>query len=85
MRLITTMLASAGMMLTAAATAVAQPLRLLQDPPVQVQVTTTESSTVWYAQPVWLAIGGVVVLLVIVLAVMAARGRDNASTTTVVR
>lgn len=84
MRFIKTMLASAGGLLASAATAMAAPIALLQDPsPVKVEVHTTETHTVWYTDPVWLAIGGVVVLLIIVLAIFAARGRNNS--TTVVR
>jgi len=58
-------------------------LLALQDIPIKVDIHTSESHTVWYGNPVWLAIGGVVALLVIVLAVMAARNRG--SNTTVVR
>jgi len=39
------------------------------------------SDTVWYANPLWIAVGAIVVLLVIVLIVLAARGGG----TTVVR
>lgn len=87
MRFIKTMLTSAGMLLATAATATAAPLALLQDPqaPIKVDVHTSETHTVWYTSPMWLAIGGVVVLLVIVLAIMAARGRDSGSNTTVIR
>lgn len=87
MRVIKTMLTSVGMLFASATAAMAAPLALLQDPPapVKVDVTTTESHTVWYTDPLWLGIGGLVVLLVIVLAVMAARGRDSGSSTTVVR
>ena len=77
MRSIRTMLSSVGMLLVSGATAMAQ------DPPVKVEVSTTESHTVWYTNPVWLAIGGIVLLLIIVLAVMAARNKG--SSTTVVR
>jgi lysylphosphatidylglycerol synthetase-like protein (DUF2156 family) len=83
MRFIKTLLASAGMLIATTATAMAA---TLQDPaPVKVEVHTSETHTVWYADPMWLAIGGVVVLLIIVLAVMASRNRDSGSTTTVVR
>jgi|SwirhirootsSR2_FD_contig_31_12756770_length_299_multi_5_in_0_out_0_1 hypothetical protein len=87
MRVIKTMLASIGLAFATATSAVAAPLAALQDPqsPVKVDVHTTESHTVWYTDPVWLAIGAVVVLLIIVLAVAAARGRDSGSSTTVVR
>jgi hypothetical protein len=85
MRIIKAMLASVGLSLAAVSTTLAAPIALLQDPaaPVKVDVTTTESHTVWYTNPVWLVIGGIVVLLIIVLAVMAARGRDGSSTTVV--
>ena len=87
MRIIKAMLASAGLSLAAVGTALAAPLALLQDPatPVRVDVHTSETHTVWYTSPMWLAIGGVVVLLIIVLAIFAARGRDTGSSTTVVR
>ena len=85
MRIIKAMLASVGLSLAAVSTTLAAPIALLQDPaaPVKVEVHTTESHTVWYTNPVWLAIGGLAVLLIIVLAVMAARGRDGSSTTVV--
>jgi len=87
MRIIKTMLTSIGLLAAAAGTAMATPLAMVQDPqsPVKVDVSTTESHTVWYTNPLWLAIGGIVVLLIIVLAVMASRGRDGGSSTTVVR
>jgi hypothetical protein len=79
------MLSSAATMLLAVASqAMAAPLAFIQDAPVKVDVTTTESHTSWYADPMWLAIGGLALLIVIVLAVMAGRGRDS-GTTTVVR
>lgn len=84
MGFIKTILTSAGTLLATAATAMAAPLALLQDPaPIKIDVSTSETHTVWYANPVWLAIGGVVVLLIIVLAIFAARSRG--SSTTVVR
>ena len=83
MRFIKTMLASAGGLLATATAAMAAPMALLQDPTVKVDVHTTEGHTVWYTNPVWLAIGGIVVLLIIVLAIMAARGRSDGSTTVV--
>ena len=52
---------------------------------VKVEVTTTDSHTVWYADPVWLGLGAVVLLIVIVLAVMASRNREGKTTTTVIR
>lgn len=83
MRLITTLLTSAGMVLAPVSTAMAVPLAMLQDPAVRVEVETSPTRTVWYTSPTWLAIGGIVILLVIVLAVVAARGREG--NTTVVR
>ena len=80
MRFIKSLLASAGASLATAGTAMAA---VLQDAPIKVDVSTTESHTVWYTNPVWLAIGGIVLVLIIVFAVMAARGRG--SNTTVVR
>ena len=85
MRVIKTMLASMSLVFATATSAMAAPLARLQDPqsPVKVDVHTTESHTTWYTDPLWLGIGALVVLLIIVLAVMAARGKD--SSTTVVR
>lgn len=80
MRFIKTILTSVGMLLVTGATAMAA---TLQDPAIKVDVTTSDSNTVWYTNPVWLAIGGIVVLLIIVLAVMAARSRSGSSTTVV--
>jgi quinol-cytochrome oxidoreductase complex cytochrome b subunit len=80
MRFIKTLLTSAGMLFATVGTATAM---VLQEPALQVEVETSPSRTVWYADPVWLAIGGIVVLIIIVLAVMAARGKGN--DTTVVR
>ena len=83
MRFMRTMLMSAGLLLATGATALAAPLARLQEPPIKVEVSTSETHTVWYTDPLWLAVGGVVLLLIIVLAVMAARGRKT--TTTVIR
>jgi len=83
MYIIKTLLTSAGMLLATAATAMAVPLAVLQDPTLKVEVQTSPTHTVWYTNPVWLAIGGIVALLVVVLAVVATRGRG--SNTTVVR
>jgi hypothetical protein len=68
---------------TALLLASAGPLAALQDAPVKVDVTTTESHTTWYTSPVWLAVGGLLVLLIIVAAVSA--GRSGKTTTTVIR
>ena len=56
---------------------------MAQDP-VKVELTTTESHTVWYTDPMWLAIGGVVFLIIIVLAIMASKN-GRKTTTTVIR
>ena len=80
MRFITPLVTSAAMLLAPASTAMAA---MLQDPPIRVEVETAPTREVWYTSPMWLAIGAIVVLLIIVLAVSAARGRDGG--TTVVR
>jgi archaellum biogenesis protein FlaJ (TadC family) len=87
MRFFKTMLTSASMLLASVATAGAAPVALLQVPksPVKVDVHTTETHTIWYAEPIWIAVGAIVVLLIIVLAVLAGRGRDGGSSTTVIR
>ena len=51
--------------------------------PVKVDITIPASHTVWYADPVWLAVGAGVILLLIVLVFMARR-RDSGTTTTVI-
>jgi hypothetical protein len=56
-----------------------------QDAAVKVDVSTPATHTVWYADPVWLGVGAVVVVLIIVLAVMASRKPDGKTTTTVIR
>ena len=78
MRTIKTLLTSLGLVLLSSSTAMAM---MLQDPAIKVDVSTSESHSTWYTSPVWLAIGGLALLLVIV-AVMAGRRK---STTTVVR
>jgi hypothetical protein len=78
MRFVKTILSVVVMALSTGAVALAQ------EPPVRVDVHTSETTTTWYTDPVWLAIGGLAVLLIIVLVVMAARG-GRKSTTTVVR
>ena len=80
MRVFKGLLASAGLLVARAATAAAS---IVQDPPIKVEVHTSETHTVWYTNPMWLAIGGIVVLLIIVLAIMA--GRNKEGNTTVVR
>jgi hypothetical protein len=85
MRLVKAMQASAAMLVVWATTAVAAPLAVLQDPPAKIEVTTNDTHTVWYTNPVWLAIGALALLVIIALIVMAARGRNNGPNTTVVR
>ena len=51
---------------------------------VKVDVSTPATHTVWYADPFWITIGAVAVLLIIVLAVAASRSGSK-STTTVIR
>ena len=53
--------------------------------PVKVEVSTPATRTVWYADPLWLGIGAVVVLIILVLAIMASRNKEGKSTTTVIR
>ena len=83
MRFIKTILTSAGALFATTATAVASAVQDPQAPPIKVDVHTSETHTVWYTDPVWLAVGGLVVLLIIVLAVVAARGRGESNTTVV--
>jgi hypothetical protein len=83
MRFITSLLTPAGMLLATASTALAAPLAMLQDPPIRVEVETAPTREVWYTSPMWLAIGAIVVLLIIVLAVVSARGREGSNTTVV--
>jgi len=79
MRYLKTILTSLGLLLVSSATAMAM---VLQDPPIKVDVSTSEGSKTWYTSPQWLAIIGLAVLLIIV-AIMAARKRKT--TTTVIR
>jgi hypothetical protein len=53
-------------------------------PKAEIKVDIDSSpNTVWYMDPVWIAVGAIALLIVIVLAVMAARGGSDR--TTVVR
>jgi hypothetical protein len=54
-----------------------------QPQPPQINVEVNRGGGRWYASPVWMAIGGVALVLVILLIVMAARGGGGG--TTVVR
>ena len=80
MRFFKTLLTSAGMMVAVAGTALAAPLAALQEP-IKVEIETAPTRTVWYTNPLWLVIGGLVLLLIVVLAVMA--GRRGGDTTVV--
>ncbi|MGH7583490.1 MAG: hypothetical protein ACREL5_09715 [Gemmatimonadales bacterium] len=86
MRVLKAILTSIGMLSATAATAMAAPMMVLQNPqaPTQVEVHTTETHVVWYLEPMWLAIGAIAVVLIIVLIVMAARGREGGGTSTTV-
>jgi len=52
---------------------------------VKVDLSVPASHTVWYADPVWIGIGAVALLIIIVLAIMASRSGDAKTTTTVIR
>jgi hypothetical protein len=55
-----------------------------QPPKAEVKVDITDDrGTVWYTDPLWLALGAIALLIVIVLAVMAARGGGDRGTTVV--
>ena len=79
MRFLKTILTSLGLVLLTSASAMAM---MLQDPAIKVNVQTDATDTTWYTSPAALAIGGLIVLLIIVLAV---KGRSKGSTTTVIR
>ncbi|MGQ0537765.1 MAG: hypothetical protein ACT4R6_02365 [Gemmatimonadaceae bacterium] len=58
----------------------------VQDPPkVDVNITQEDRGTVWYTDPVWIALGAIALLVLIVLVVMAARSGNGRDSTTVVR
>lgn len=61
------------------------PAALAAQDGVQIGITTSDSGTIWYTDPVWIWAGAGVLLLIIVLAVMAARKKSTKSTTTVIR
>jgi hypothetical protein len=61
------------------------PMMLAAQEPVKVDVSVPASHTVWYADPFWISVGAVAVLIILVLAVMASRGSEGKSTTTVIR
>jgi len=80
MRIMKTLFVSLGMTLGMTASAMAE---VLQDPAIKVNVHTDATSTTWYTSPGALALGGIAVLLIVVLAIMASRRKG--STTTVIR
>jgi formate-dependent nitrite reductase membrane component NrfD len=50
----------------------------------RVELVTSESHTVWYADPFWIGVGAVALVVIFVLAIMASR-REPKTTTTVIR
>ena len=52
-------------------------------PPAQINVEVNRGGRAWYLSPVWMAIGGIALVLIILLIVLAARGGGGG--TTVVR
>lgn len=52
---------------------------------VTLEVSSPDGTTVWYTDPFWLALGGLAVLGVIVLAILASRSGKRKTTTTVIR
>lgn len=61
------------------------PMALAAQEPVKVDVSVPASHTVWYADPFWIGVGAVAVLIILILAVMASRNGDKKTTTTVIR
>lgn len=61
------------------------PVMLAAQDPVRVDVSVPASHTVWYADPFWLAVGGVAVVVILILAVMASKNGEKKTTTTVIR
>jgi hypothetical protein len=61
------------------------PVTLAAQEGVKVGITTSDSGTIWYTDPIWIWVGAGVLLLIIVLAVMASRTKSTKSTTTVIR
>src|SRR5262245_8557678 len=61
----------------------AQPPAQQQPQPPQINVEVHRGARVWYANPVWMAIGGIAAIVVILLIVMAARGGGGGGTTVV--
>ena len=48
--------------------------------PAQVNVQVQHSGRVWYANPVWIAIGAIALVVLIMLVVMASRGSSGGTT-----
>jgi hypothetical protein len=61
------------------------PVLLAAQDGVKIGITTSDSKTVWYTDPIWIWAGAGVLLLIIVLLVMVARKGGTKSTTTVIR
>ena len=80
MRFPTMALTVAALLLVTAPETRAAPL---QDAKVTVQVNDNTTRTSWYTQPIWLAVGGVALVLIILIAVLA--GRSGRGNTTVVK
>ena len=59
-----------------------QPSTPPSQPDATVDITVEKETSAWYANPVWLAIGGLGLLLLIVLIVMAARGGGGSTVVT---
>src|SRR5688572_15640098 len=47
---------------------------------IKVDINSDDSETVWYLQPIWLAVGGLAVLVLVLLLVMAGRGGRDSTT-----
>lgn len=63
----------------------AVPATLAAQDGVKIGITTSDSGTIWYTDPIWIWAGAGALLLIIVLAVMAARKKSTKSTTTIIR
>ena len=67
----------------AAPAAMATVAQQSQPQPPQINVEVNRGSRGWWANPVWIAIGGLGLAVVILLIVMAARGGGSGGTTVV--
>lgn len=54
-----------------------------QPPTINVEVNRSGGGRAWYFSPVWMAIGGIALVLVILMIVLAARGGGSGGTTVV--